>query len=232
MFKDEILENERRRKIFALIETSPGVHLRELQRMLDMPLTTLEYHLTYMTRKKIVLAETEDHHKRYYTKPLDPEDKKVLSALRQRRMREIVLTVLSCEKAKYQLLADCLKLSHSCLSSYLKYLVGKNILAVEKIGYENIYTVRDEDRVAKVLIAYKPSFLDKLVDRTLDTWMETHPHRKETLQEQDIRPSDKTGTQTRAKALIGVERKSLKLEVKNSRQELFSMRMHALSFCS
>jgi hypothetical protein len=24
------------------------------------------------------------------------------------------------------------------------------------------------------LIAYKPSFLDKLVDRALDTWMETH----------------------------------------------------------
>jgi predicted transcriptional regulator len=182
MFKDEILENERRRKIFALIETSPGVHLRELQRILDMPLTTLEYHLNYMTRKKIVFAETEDHHKRYYTKPLDPEDKKVLSALRQRRMREIVLTVLSSEKAKYQLLADCLKLSHSALSSYLKYLVSKNILAKEKIGYENLYTVRDEDRVAKVLIAYKPSFLDKLVDKTLETWMETHARKKEPTQ--------------------------------------------------
>lgn len=179
MFKDEILENERRRKIFAFIETSPGVHLRELQRVLDMPLTTLEYHLNYMARKKIVFAETEDHHKRYYTKPLDPEDKKVLSALRQKRMREIVLIVLASEKAKHQLLADRLKLSHSALSSYLKYLVNKNILAREKIGYENLYTVRDEDRVAKVLIAYKPSFLDKLVDKTLDTWMEAHLRKEE-----------------------------------------------------
>ena len=127
-----------------------------------------------MARKKILFAETEGHHKRYYTKPLDPEDKKVLAALRQKRMREIVLVVLENGKAKYQLLAERLKLSHSTLSSYLKYLVNRNILAREKIGYENLYTVREEDRVTKVLIAYKPSFLDKLVDRALDTWMETH----------------------------------------------------------
>jgi len=174
MFKDEILESERRRRIYAVVEASPGIHLRELQRTLDMPLTTLEYHLSYMTRRKILFAETESHHKRYYTKPFDFEDKKVLTALRQKRMREIVLTVLENGKAKNQLLTERLKLSHSTLSSYLKYLVNKNILAREKIGYEYLYTVRDEDRVAKVLIAYRPSFLDKLVDRALDTWMETH----------------------------------------------------------
>jgi len=174
MFKDEILENEKRRRIYALIEAGPGIHLRELQRLLNMPLTTLEYHLSYMARKKILFAETEDHHKRYYTKPLDPEDKKVLAALRQKRMREIVLIALESGKAKYQLLAERLKLSHSTLSSYLKYLVNKDILVREKIGYETLFTVQDEDRVAKVLIAYKPSFLDRLVDRALETWMETH----------------------------------------------------------
>jgi predicted transcriptional regulator len=179
MFKDEILENERRRKIYAAIEASPGIHLRELQRILNMPLTTLEYHLSYMARKKILFAETQRHHKRYYTKPLDPEDKKLLAALRQKRMREIVLTILANGKAKYQLLADQLKLSHSTLSSYLKYLVSNNILAKDKIGYENLYTIRDEDRVAKVLIAYKPSFLDRLVDNALDIWMETHFRKEE-----------------------------------------------------
>jgi len=178
MFKDEILENEKRRKIYALIETSPGIHLRELQRVLDIPLTTLEYHLSYMTRKKILFAETHGHHKRYYTKALDPEDKKVLAALRQKRMREIVLIVLSNGKAKYQSLAEHLKLSHSTLSSYLKYLVVNKVLVMEKIGYENLYTLQDEDRVAKVLIAYKPSFLDKLVDNALDVWMETRFHKE------------------------------------------------------
>lgn len=174
MFKDEILENERRRNIYGIIEASPGIHLRELQRVLDMPLATLEYHLSYMMRKKIVLGETDGHYRRYYVKPLELEDRRVLSALRQKRMREIVLIILANKKVKHQFLSDYLKLPHSTLSFYLKYLVNHNILAREKIGYENFYMVQDEDRVAKILMAYKSSFLDKLVDKALNTWMETH----------------------------------------------------------
>jgi predicted transcriptional regulator len=172
MFKDEILENERRRRIYAVIDANLGIHLRELQRVLDMPLTTLEYHLSYMTRRKIVYSETVGRHKRYYTRPLDPEDKKVLSILRQKRMREIVLIVLANKKTKYQFLLDHFKLPRSTLSFYLKYLVDNGILVRDKIGYENLYTVRDEERVAKILIAYKSSFLDTLVDKALNTWME------------------------------------------------------------
>jgi predicted transcriptional regulator len=179
MFKDEVLENERRRRIYEFIEVSPGIHLRELQRTLGIPLTSLEYHLGYMTRKKVIFSEAEGRVKRYYTKPFSPEDKRVLAALRQKRMREIVLIVLANEKAKYQLLAESLKLSHSTLSSYLKYLVNNNILAKEKVGYENVYTIQDEERVAKVLIAYKPSFVDKLVDKVLDALMETRFRKEE-----------------------------------------------------
>lgn len=116
MFKEEILENENRRKIYEFIEDSPGIHLRELQRVLNMPLTTLEYHLSYMARKNIIHSETGPHYKRYYAKTLNAEDKKMLSALRQKRMREIVLLILSNGKAKYQFMADYLKIPHSTLS--------------------------------------------------------------------------------------------------------------------
>ena len=178
MFKDEILENENRRKIYEAIEESPGIHLRQLQRALNMPLTTLEYHLSYMARKKIIYAETDTHYKRYYAKQLDDGDKKVLSALRQKRMREIVLLVLSNGKAKYQFMADYLKVPHSTLSFYLKYLVDNGILVKDKVGYETIYTIKDEDKVAKVLVAYKASFLDKLIDKTLATWLESYTREK------------------------------------------------------
>jgi predicted transcriptional regulator len=174
MFKEEILANENRRKIYAIIQATPGIHFRELQRQLDMPLATLEYHLSYMVRKKIIFAEKEGYFRRFYTKPLGTADKRVLLALRQRKMREIVLFILSNEKAKFQLLQDELNLPTSTLSFYLKYLVENSILVREKIGYETIYTIRDEDQVAKVLTAYKSSLLDKLVDKALTAWLETY----------------------------------------------------------
>jgi predicted transcriptional regulator len=179
MFKDEILENDNRRKIYDVIEENPGIHLRELQRVLETPLTTLEYHLSYLGRRKIIYSENDLHFKRYYAKPLEKEDKKVIVALRQKRLREIVLLVLSKEKAKYQFLCEYLKLPNSTLSFYLKYLVDNGILSKEKVGYETLYTVRDEDRVAKVLIAYRSSFLDKLVDKSLNTWLETYSGKEE-----------------------------------------------------
>jgi predicted transcriptional regulator len=173
MFKDEILENERRGRIYSFIKANPGIHLRELQRILSIPLASLEYHLKYMARKKIIFGETDGHYTRYYCKPLEPEDKRVLLALRQNRMREIVLLIIVNKKVKYQFLAESLKLPHSTISLYLKYLVDNHILERTKVGYENLYTVRDEDRVAKILIAYRSGFLDKLADKALSTWMET-----------------------------------------------------------
>lgn len=173
MFKKEILENERRREIYKFIEKNPGVHLRGLQRSLKMPLSSLEYHVNYMVRKKVILSEKDGRYRRYYVKQLDAEDKKLLSALRQKRMREIVLIVLSNKKAKYQALLEDLRIPPSTLSLYLKHLVDHNILRRHKIGHENVYTVQDEDRIARVLMSYKSSFADRLVDKVLSTWMET-----------------------------------------------------------
>ncbi len=173
MFKEEILENERRREIYRFIEKSPGVHLRHIERSLKMPHSSLEYHLNYMVRRKIVSREKNGRYKRYFVRPLGFDDKRILSALRQKRMREIVLRVLLNRKARYQVLLNALRIPSSTLSLYLKYLVDRNILKRHRIGRENVYTVQDEDRVAKVLISYKSSFVDRLVDKVLNTWMET-----------------------------------------------------------
>ena len=179
MFKDEILENQNRHKIYTLIEKNPGIHLRELQRITSMPLTTLDYHLSYMARKGIVYSESEDHIKRYYTKPLDSQDKKLLVALRQNKLREIVLFTMANRKVNYHQLSDYFKIPHSTLSLYLKSLSANGILLKEKVGYDTYYYVKDEDRVAKVLVIYKRSLLDLLVDKTLSAWLESYPQKQQ-----------------------------------------------------
>ena len=173
MFKEEILENERRGEIYDFIKKNPGLHFRELQRRLKLPLTSLEYHIDYMVRKKILLKESGKHYSRYYVKHLDEYDKKILKSLRQRRLREIVLILLSKKKAKYSFLLESLNIPPSTLSFYLKYLVENKVIGRNKIGYENIYSIKEKDRIAKVLMTYRSSFLDKLIDKTMNTWLET-----------------------------------------------------------
>jgi hypothetical protein len=42
----------------------------------------------------------------------------------------------------------------------------------ERRGKENMYFVTDEESVMKVLVVYRPSFLDKLVDHAISLYME------------------------------------------------------------
>ncbi len=173
MFKDQILENENRRKIYSLIKSNPGIHLRELQRVSNLPLSTVNYHTEYLRRRKIILNEKEGNLARFYAKHIDENDKRLLKVLRQKRLREIVLFVLVNRRAKSKFIAENLDLPRSTLSFYLKYLVKHNVLAREKVGYNNIYTIINEDELARILVTYKSSFIDKLVDKTLNTWLET-----------------------------------------------------------
>jgi predicted transcriptional regulator len=173
MLKDVILENNRRREIFNFLKANPGLHLRELQRRLKLPLTSLEHHLDYMVRKKVIYREKDGRFTRFYAMLLDEEDKKVISALRQKRLREIVLIILGKEGAKFQELQEILGLPSSTLFHYLKYLANHDIITRDQNGAETIYNVKN-DRAAKALIVYKPSFLDNLVDKALYTFMETH----------------------------------------------------------
>jgi predicted transcriptional regulator len=171
MLKEELLKNDIRRKIFRFLEVNPGLHLRELQRRLALPLTTTEYHLEYMARRNVIYKEKDGRFNRFYTKLLDEEDKEVFSILRQRRLREIVLVILGKDGAKFRELQEILALPSSTLSYYIKRLMDNAIITKDQIGSETIYRVKDE-RAIKALIIYKPSFIDKLVDQALYAFME------------------------------------------------------------
>jgi predicted transcriptional regulator len=178
MFKDEILENVSRHKIYITIKKNPGLHLRELQRTLNIPLATLQYHLNYMTRRNIIIEEKSEHYTRYYVSPLEAEDKKILSILRNKRLREIVMIIIVNEKTKSHFLIDTLKLPASTISLYIKYLFDNNIIERTRVGYENIYTLKNQDRIEKILISYQTSLLDTVVDKWTSTWLENQSRKQ------------------------------------------------------
>ena len=173
MFRDAVLENSRRKQIYNFIRRNPGFHLRELQRRLEIPLSSLEHHIDYMIRHKVLFKQRDGRYVRYFAENSTSEDKKLISALRHERLRQIVLIILETEEVKFQDLRNHLDLPSSTLSYFLKYLVDRGILRREKVGYENIYSIQDK-RVGKVLVIYEPSFADRLVDKVSRTFLETN----------------------------------------------------------
>ena len=91
---------------------------------------------------------------------------------KEKKLREIVMLAIAKNQISYQNLLTILDLPSSTLSYYLKQLNDHGLISRERMGHENLYKVEDE-RVEKVLVAYSSSFLDRLVDRVLFTFIET-----------------------------------------------------------
>ena len=170
--KDKVLENEHRRTIYKYVKENPGLHMRELQRRLDIPLSTLEYHLDYLEKNEILSQEDDRRYCRYFSEEHSKEEKTLLSALRQKRLREIILLVLSEGNLCFKDIIKEVSIAESTLSHYLKLLTEREILVKEKLGTENCYRLKSEKNVVYSLLCYKTSFIDSLVDKVLASFLE------------------------------------------------------------
>ena len=125
-----------------------------------------------MVRHHVIYKEKEGGYTRFFAQQPTDEERKLISALRHEKMREIVSIVLEKKDAKFQDLKDYLNLPSSTLSYYLKYLVDYNILGRQQIGYESVYSIQDL-KVRKALLMAESSFTDRLIDKVLRSFMET-----------------------------------------------------------
>ena len=167
------LELDTRRSIYEFIKNYPGTHMREIQRRLNMPIGVLKFHIRYLIKHEIITEKTDRYYKRYYlTGTLGSLDKELLSALRQEQPRWIILHLLDHPGAKHKYLLVKFNIKPSTLSFYLKGLIDKRIVVRRRAGRESSYTLVNPEGIIRVLVNYRPSFFDKLVDRFLETWFE------------------------------------------------------------
>jgi len=159
--------------VYDLVVLNPGVHLRETERLTGLPLGVVRYHLDRLQREDLIFAQEDRYFKRFFPKGKIPNvPTQYFAVLRQESLRRIVLHLLNNPGSNHATMMSVLALPASTLSTYLSYLLRRGILRREKSGKENLYFVQDEESVVKVLLVYRPSFLDKLVDRALTLYME------------------------------------------------------------
>ena len=108
----------------------------------------------------------------YPGKTLTGDERRILSALRQSNPRRIILVLMDRGRVSHKELMEGTGFKPSTLSFYLKDLLEKGVVVREKRGRVNWYSVEEKELVVRVLRSYRPSFLDALVDRFLETWFE------------------------------------------------------------
>jgi predicted transcriptional regulator len=171
MIKEDTLALETRRTIYAIILKNPGLHEREIARKLKMSLSTLDYHLHYLEKREIVESKKDGRYTRYFaSRKMGVQDKRILSLLRQKTPRNIVLFLLLHPRAMHKEICEELKKSPSTISFHIKKLIEAGVIEAISIGRGTIYEIINIDRTIDILITYKSTFLDNAVDEFIDAW--------------------------------------------------------------
>jgi len=167
----DLLKLSNRKKIYELVRENQGCHFREIERRIKFPYGTLKYHLNFLVRHGLLIESRDKNNTRYYTKELSKDDSKLISLLRQESIRKIILFMITNKNPSYKEIVSFLKLSPSTVTWHLNSLLRKGIIGKKKdSGHFTYFLLADRTKIMSLLISYKKSFLDSLVDRTVEMW--------------------------------------------------------------
>lgn len=171
--KEEYIALENRRLIYDYMLNNPGSHLRRISGALNMHLSTLRYHIHYLEKRELVVSKKEKNLRIYFIAgKVSDMDKNIVPLLQQKRFRDIVLTIIITPRLTHAEISDKLAIKPPTLSKYISVLEDRGIIYHEKIGREKRYCVSDEKSIMELLLTYKKSFWDSLVDNVLEIYFE------------------------------------------------------------
>jgi predicted transcriptional regulator len=168
--EEEVLGVDARRDIYRIVLKYAGCHFREIERKAGLSTGSVQYHLGYLVKKGLLKVEKEGSNSRYFPVSVASGNKKVLGLLRQKSVRQILLFILKSKKCHHKDLVVFTGLSASTVSWHLRKLDEAKVITAVKKGRETSYSVVDVDQVIGLLVTYKTSFVDVLVDNVVDMW--------------------------------------------------------------
>ena len=170
-YEKKILELESRRHVYDAVKKHAGSHFRELERKCSISTGLVRYHLSYLVKTGLIIEQKDGKNTRYFPKQITAQSKNLLGLLRQDSLRKIILSLFIQDGSTHDEIAKAVKLSLSTVTWHLKKLSENHIIKSEKYGRKTCYTIiYDKEEIIKLLITYKESFLDSLVDRIIDMW--------------------------------------------------------------
>lgn len=169
----DLLELDSRRRIYERVRQTPGLHLRALARELGMPLGTLEYHTHQMEKVGLLVTRGEGWIKAFFAQDLlDRRDRDLMFLLRQKTPRRLALEIVGKPGIGFQGLAERLRIAPSTLSFHLAKLRRTGLVEERLEGRQKSYSCTDSERVRKLIVQYRSTFVDDVVDRFADAWLD------------------------------------------------------------
>ena len=128
--------------------------------------------LDMLQKKHLIKTERETKFLRYYLVRQDFEDTALMSLLRQGSMRKIIVFLLQKKFTTNASISKNVELSPSTTSWHLEKLAESGIVEKTRRGRKIFYRIVDKQTIADILVNYRRSFLDEVVNNFVEVWEE------------------------------------------------------------
>jgi len=139
--KKNIFGFQKKKEIYDFVYENPGMHLREISKKMNIPKTTLEYHLKYLTKYELIETKHMSKFKRYWvSNKISSKEKEILGLFRNENICNIILLIYNYVARSETDICKDLEMSPSKVNYYLKKLVKFDI--IEEAPYKDGYILR------------------------------------------------------------------------------------------
>jgi DNA-binding MarR family transcriptional regulator len=181
--ENTILEYERRREIYEFISQNSGLHMRDISRKLNVPFTSLKYHLNYLEKKGFIISRDDGKYSRYFISlEIGEKEKRILNCLRKRTTLHIILWFFIAVQCSQKDISRFLEKHPTTISFHLRKMIQAGIIeqvSIDKgviyndvppitinrpqVSSEKIYVLQDPWMIYDLLIKNKENLGDKEV---------------------------------------------------------------------
>ena len=181
--ENTILEFKRRREIYEFISQNSGLHMRDISRKLNVPFTSLKYHLNYLEKKGFIISRDDGKYSRYFISlEIGEKEKRILNCLRKRTTLHIILWFFIAVQCSQKDISRFLEKHPTTISFHLRKMIQAGIIeqvSIDKgviyndvppitinrpqVSSEKIYVLQDPWMIYDLLIKNKENLSDKEV---------------------------------------------------------------------
>jgi predicted transcriptional regulator len=157
---------EVRDEIYNFINKNPGIRYRELLRLVGISNGVLTYHLGMLEKFGQIKVQRQSNKRvtRYFVANITKQDSHIISCIRSRVTRNIIMFILKNDCCTFNEIVECVERAPSTISWHTKKLRDIGILKVVYGNDRLLYSVTDRARVDNVLLQYKETFTDRVID--------------------------------------------------------------------
>jgi predicted transcriptional regulator len=164
-------DNLNRVRAKELVTLFPGIHLRELQRLLRTSFNTTRYHVHNLERDGQVVCSRDGGYSRLFPVGLDPGAMGLYSVLHNKATRQVLRTLVSGVSLTNGEITAATNLPKSTVSEHIDLLCRANLVKrTATLGGGALYEIQDQARVAGALAVFERNLLTVASDSFADLW--------------------------------------------------------------